>query len=229
MDTEQKMNEKQSYLNQIDKYYNHKLSRFDFINVGATPDILVAYGAKKLPMTIQQSILTKCTRKQTGSRSAHELSRDIIEKLPEQIEKPIFLIQDKKRGSVAIIADSCDKNGNNILVAIKLNESKEAIKVNAIKSIYGKTNLKEYLQKHIELQQLHIVDNKKAEMLSRLVGFQLPQALIASSYNNNLSSKKENVNNKVSILDRLEQHKQEIGSAAPDRTDRYKEHNNERN
>lgn len=185
------MNDKQSYLEQIDKYYNQKLGRFDFILVGTTPDILVAYGAARLPLIIQQSILTKCIRKQTGSRSAHELSRDIIERLPEQIEKPIFLIQDKERGSIAIIADSCDKNRNNILVAIKLNESKEAIKVNAIKSIYGKTNLKEYLQKHIELQQLHIIDNKKAEMLSRLVGFQLPQALIASSYNKKYHPQKE--------------------------------------
>lgn len=222
------MNDKQSYLEQIDKYYKHKLSRFDFILVGTTPDILVAHGAARLPLILQQSVLTKCTRKQTGSRSAHELSRDIIERLPELIEIPIFLIRDKERDSIAIIADSCDKNGNNILVAIKLNESKEIIKVNAVKSIYGKTNLKEYLQKHIDLQQLHIVDNKKAEILSRLVGFQLPQALIASSYNKNLSSKKENVNSKGSILDRLEQHKQEIGSAAPDRTDRYKAHHNER-
>lgn len=223
------MNDKQSYLEQIDKYYKHRLKSFELIYVGTTPDILVAYGAEKLPMTIRQSILTKCTRKQTGSRSAHELPRDIIEKLPEQIEKPIFLIQDKERGSIAIIADSCDKNGNNILVAIKLNESKEAIKVNAIKSIYGKTNLKEYLQKHIELQQLHIIDNKKAEILSRVIGFQLPQALIASSYNKKISLQKGNVNNKISVLDRLEQHKRKIDAVTSDRSDRHKEHNAERN
>lgn len=156
------------------------------------------------------------------------MPRDIIEKLPEQIEKPIFLIQDKERGSIAIIADSCDKNGNNILVAIKLNESKEAIKVNAIKSIYGKTNLKEYLQKHIELQQLHIIDNKKAEILSRVIGFQLPQALIASSYNKKISLQKGNVNNKISVLDRLEQHKRKIDAVTSDRSDRHKEHNAER-
>ncbi len=218
------MNEKQSYLKQIDKYYKHRLKSFELIYVGTTPDILIAYGAEKLPMTIRQSILTKCTRKQTGSRSAHELPRDIIEKLPEQIEKPIFLIQDKKRGSIAIIADSCDKNGNNILVAIKLNESKEAIKVNSIKSIYGKTNLKEYLQKHIELQQLHIIDNKKAEILSRVIGLQLPQALIASSYNKNLSSQKGNVNSKVSLLDNLEHHKQEVNARSRNMPEGNKEH-----
>lgn len=218
------MNDKQSYLEQIDKYYKHRLKSFELIYVGTTPDILVAYGAARLPLIIQQSILTKCIRKQTGSRSAHELSRDIIERLPEQIEKPIFLIQDKERGSIAIIADSCDKNRNNILVAIKLNESKEAIKVNAIKSIYGKTNLKEYLQKHIELQQLHVIDNKKAEILSRVIGLQLPQALIASSYNKNLSFQKGNVNGKVSLLDKLEHHKQEVNIKSKNMPEDNKEH-----
>lgn len=53
------------------------------------------------------------------------------------------------------------------------------------------------------LHQLHIVDNKKAERLSRLVGFQLPQALIASSYNMNLAPGQKNVNNKISVVIRL--------------------------
>lgn len=222
------MNDKQSYLEQIDKYYSHKLGRFDFIYIGSTPDTLVRYGAERLPIIMQQSILTKCIRQHTGSRSAHELTRDIIENLPEQIENPIFLIQDKTRESIAIIADTKDKNGSNILIAIKLNESRDTIKVNAIKSIYGKTNLKEYLQKHSELEQLHIIDNKKAEMLSRLVGFQLPQALIASSYNKKISSAEENVNNKDSLLDRLEKNKNKISNASKDRLERYQDHQTSR-
>ena len=222
------MNDKQSYLEQIDKYYNHKLRSFDLIHIGTTPDTLVRYGAERLPLIMQQSILTKCIRQHTGNRSAHELTRDIIENLPEQIENPIFLIQDKSRESIAIITDTQDKNGNNILIAIKLNDSKDAIKVNSIKSIYGKTNLKEYLQKHSELEQLHIIDNKKAEMLSRLVGFQLPQALIASSYNKKISSAEENVNNKDSLLDRLDKNKNKISNASKDRLERYQDHQTSR-
>ncbi len=72
-----KMIDRKSYWEQIDKFYHHKLSRFDSIRVGTTPDVLVNYGASKLPLVIRQSILTKCIRKATGSRRAHEI--DLID------------------------------------------------------------------------------------------------------------------------------------------------------
>ena len=59
-----------------------------------------------------------------------------------------------------------------------------------------KRKLKEYLQKHMEENQLNVIDSKKAEMLSRVIGFQLPQALITSSYNKNISYQNEKVNRK---------------------------------
>ncbi len=222
------MIDRKSYLEQIDKFYCHRLSRFDSIRVGTTPDVLVNHGAPKLPLVIRQSILTKCIRKATGSRSAHELPRDVIENLPDQLEHPIFLIQDRARDSIALISDHQDKDGNHILIAIKLNEDENQMKVNSIKSIYGKVSLRDYLQKNAELQQLHIVDNKKAERLSRLVGFQLPQALTASSYNRNLSQEQKNVNHKFSVLKKLELNKQQINDAPIDKADKCHKHDRER-
>lgn len=222
------MIDRKSYLKQIDQFYSHRLNRFASIYVGTTPDVLVSYGAPKLPFVIRQSILTKCIRKATGSRSAHELPRDVIENLPEQMEHPIFLIQDKARDSIALISDYQNQNNNSILIAIKLNEDENSMKVNSIKSIYGKASLKEYLQKNAELQQLHIVDNKKAERLSRLVGFQLPQALIASSHNMNLSPEQKNVNNKISVLDKLESNKKRIHETHPEKMEKSHERHRER-
>ena len=60
------------------------------------------------------------------------------------------------------------------------------IQVNEIKRVYGKTDLKQYLMKHMGLNQLYILDIKKAEMLSRFVGLQLPMALITSSRVHNI-------------------------------------------
>lgn len=216
-----------AYLNQIRKYYNKKLKSYSIIELGMTPDILVRFGAPKLPMVMLQSTLTKCTRKVTGSRSAHELSRSIIETLPEQIENPIFLIQDKARNSIALISDAEDKNGNKILTAILLDTKQHANRVNEIKSIYGKTNLEEYLEKHIKLNQLRIIDNKKAEMLSRVLGLQLPMALITSNFDKNIASVPPKVNMQIknsqenhrsieipnpnkSVIDSLKKHQQEI-------------------
>ena len=73
-------------MEQIDKYYRHKLRTFDLIYIGMTPDILVKYRAHRLPIVVQQSTITKCIRSRTGSRSAHEMPRNIIESLPDQIE-----------------------------------------------------------------------------------------------------------------------------------------------
>lgn len=204
------MGDKQTYLEQINKYYSRELGRFDLIHVGMTPDILVAFGSEKLPIVMQQSTLTKCIRMRTGSRSAHELPRNVIETLPEQIENPIFLIQDKSRNSIVLITDTKNKENNNILIAIRLNERKNDIAVNEIKSIYGKTNLKEYLVKHSNLAQLHVIDDKKAEILSRVLGLQLPMTLINFSHDINLPSKDKNINTKISIHDRLEQFQKEI-------------------
>lgn len=79
---------------------------------------------------------------------------------------------------------------------MKLDTMQNKNRVNEIRSVYGKTSLKEYLQKHIEVNELNVIDSKKAEMLSRVIGFQLPQALITSSYNKNISYQNEKVNRK---------------------------------
>lgn len=180
--------DKQKYLEQIEAYYSRRLSSHTIIELGMTPKILQEFGAPDLPLVMQQSTVTKCVRKSTGSRSAHELSRDIIEKLPEQISSPIFLIKDEDRNSIALISDTKDRNNNNILIAIRLNTTqKNTHRVNEIKSIYGKTSLREYLTKYAEKKQLHIVDDKKAERLSRIVGLQLPMAEITFDRKQNIA------------------------------------------
>lgn len=187
-------NTKDTYLEQINKYYDRKLSSHALISLGITPELLKKFGAPDLPLVMQQSTLTKCIRKPTGSRSAHELSRNIIETLPEQINNPIFLVQDKERNSIALISDAKDKAGHSILIAIRMDERRKEMQVNEIKSIYGKTSLKEYLYRHMELKQLNVIDNEKAGMLSRVLGLQLPTTLTASSHNKNIASENPKVN-----------------------------------
>ena len=57
-----------------------------------------------------------------------------------------------------------------------------------------KRKLKEYLQKHMEENQLNVIDSKKAEMLSRVLGLQLPTTLITSSYDKNITLRNQKVN-----------------------------------
>lgn len=221
-DTKRQM-DKKSYIKQIEQYYNRNISSHELIELGMTPDILLKYGAAKLPLVMQQSTLTKCIRKQTGSRSAHNLPRSIIESLPEQIENPIYLIQDKERDSIAIISDAIDKDNNKILIAIKLKETRKEIQVNEIKSVYGKTNLREYLIKNADKNQVNIINKKKAEKLSRVLGLQLPTTLIASSYNKNVSLKEDKVNDQNSIYVKLQQNKEKIRNQSNSFSQKQKE------
>lgn len=211
-----------TYLEQIDKYYKKKLKSHDLVRLGKTPELLIQFGAPNLPIVIQQSTITKCIRKPTGSRSAHDLPRNIIESLPEQIRNPIFLIQDKNRNSISLISSMMDKKNCSILIAIRLNERRKEIQVNEVKSIYGKTSLKEYLEKHIAEDRLNVINSKKAERLSRVLGLQLPTTLIASSYDKRIAPQSRKVNkektqipvfqekNKPSVHKKLETFQKEL-------------------
>lgn len=207
---------KEKYTRQINAYYSKKLSSHAVIEFGSTPELLKRYGAPELPLVIQQSTLTKCIRKNTGSRSAHDLPRTVIEGLPDQISNPIFLIQDKERDSIALISDAEDRNGNKLLIAIRLKTQRKEMEVNEVKSVYGKTNLLEYLNKHKEKGQLNIINEKKAERLSRVLGLQLPTTLITSNRDNNVPRQEHKVNcksansSKSSVVSRLREYQQQI-------------------
>lgn len=198
---------KDTYAAQIEAYYNRTLPSYKLIRLGGTSEILKACGAPDLPIVMQQSTLTKCIRQATGSRSAHNLPRNVIETLPEQIGNPIFLIKDERRNSFALITDAVDREGRQILIALRLDTRQNSVNVNEIKSVYGRSNLKEYLQRCAKGNRLVVTNMKKAEKLSRVIGLQLPKALTAFSYEHNLPRPQQNVkpqNMRQSVIDRLQ-------------------------
>ena len=85
--------------------------------------MLQELGAKELPLVLKQSNLRKCIREPSGSRSAHQLSREIIEKVPELVEKPIIVVEEKQRNSLALLCDYKNSAGQNLLIAVKLSEN----------------------------------------------------------------------------------------------------------
>lgn len=113
--------EKPEYLSQINRFYNNSLpSNREIVVLQYTPEYLIQLGAKQLPIIMKQSTLNKCIRPPKGSRSAHNLSRYI----------------------------RVDQEGNNLLIALQLNNILYGKEINEIKSIYGKKFLVEYLTKH---------------------------------------------------------------------------------
>ena len=183
------------YLNQIERFYRGKMKSFEILKIGETPGLLTDMGAKKLPLIMKQSTLRKCIREPKGSRSAHQIERGFIEKLPEHVQRPILVVNDIHRNSFILISDYKDKNGFCTLVAILKEQNLNGKLVNEIKSIYGKEHLKTYLLKDEIQKGLKIIDNKKAKELFRVIGLQLPKALTNLDYIHSLSDSSGNVKN----------------------------------
>lgn len=189
---ERLIQQEESYHEQIAKFYENKLPSNREIRLGKTPEVLQKLGAKDLPLVMKQSDLRKSIREPKGSRSAHQIDRKIIERIPELVDEPIIVVDEIERNSLALICDCKEKNGYNLLVAIKLDAGLYGNMVNQIKSIYGKEHLIEYLQKFPD-SQIHTVDKEKAKYLSPTRGLQLPKAPIKLDYKKNIPQKTAHV------------------------------------
>ncbi len=138
-------------------------------------------GVPDLQLVMKTSTLHKCIRKPKGSRSAHNLKREIIECIPEQIEAPVFVIRDVERNSFVIIGSERDHNSNPLLIVIQINNVIYGKKVNEVKSIYGKEHLQEYLNKQ-SIDNIYIMDKEKAKILSPSTEFRLLRPPINPDY-----------------------------------------------
>lgn len=154
---------RESYLDQIEEYYQKRLPTNREIRIGKTPEVLLHLGAKDLPLIMRQSNLHKCIRQPKGSRSAHQIDRKIIEQLPQVIEKPVLVIDDPQKPGLVVLTDQTDFQGRGIVVSIHLQTSIYNQAVNEIKSIYGREGLKEFLVR--EKEYIVYLDKQKAKFL----------------------------------------------------------------
>ncbi len=198
---EQRKKEKEIFLKAIDNYYNKKLDMNEFIPVGKTPEYLQKLGVENLDVVVKQSTIKKCIREPKGSISAHSLSRAMIESIPEQLYNPVFVVDETKRNSYALISDSLDQNGYPMLMAISLQKTILGVEVNEISSFYGRNNLEFYLKERHTVDEVYICDKEKAKMLSRFLRLQLPTAWKVLDHTdiceNIVSQPTENVNKKM--------------------------------
>lgn len=127
----------------------------------------------------------------------------MIEALPDQIRNPIIAVEEKQRCSFALISDYRDKNGNNMLIALKMNATVQNMVVNEVASFYGRKNLEIYLNKH-KTSEIHVIDNNKVKQLTSLLGLQLPTTSQAPDHKDNLSQAQDKVNSDFRFLGNIE-------------------------
>lgn len=162
------------------------------ITVGKTPEILKRLGAKDLPLVMKQSNLHKSIREPKGSKSAHQIDRQLIEQLPQAIGAPILVIDDPQKPGLLLLTDRTDFKGRNVVVSIHLQTSMYGREINEIKSIYGREGLADFLDREKEF--IVYEDKQKAKRLSLTIEKQYLEAPTRLDYDKTIPDSKPHVN-----------------------------------
>lgn len=161
-----------------------------------TPSILVDRGVKNLPMYenpshIRKNILTENEAKKLGlsirkNDHYHGLGKNLYIKSIDSLDKPRVIFKNKNTGDYLILTTIKDKNGNNVIVPIKIETTtfinNVDIDTNRIKSVYGFENIKYSLNKYIKHNIRKSVFEKVYEQKKKSSTGNIPQS--TSSKNN---------------------------------------------
>lgn len=184
------------YLKQIDQFYNKKLPSNKEIRLGNTPDVVKKYGVSDLPLVMRQSNVSKSIREPKGSRSGHKISRNIIEKLPEMIREPVLIINNPQKKGLVLLTEEKDFKERNVVVAIHSDCILYGKKVNEIKSIYGREELRDFLEREQKAGHVVYEDKEKVRKLSPTIEKQYLKAPINPNYENSIANPLSDVNSK---------------------------------
>lgn len=192
----QNAREDKNFSNQVDDFMSGKLQIFETLSLGSTPNILHLVGAKSNELTIKQSVLRNCLLhkdEHTSSHSmGHEISVNIIKRLPENLRNPILILKGQHPSTVVVLTELLNNDLKNIIVPIALDLRSTNSTVNKITSIYGKNNVLNYLNKHKD--QIIAYNKEKADKLFTTIGYQLSQTTSAICFDNSISYTTQNVN-----------------------------------
>lgn len=140
------------------------------VDVGRTPPVLRHLGAPDLPVSISRDIIRKAT-----NDVKHFVNMDTIEKLPELMHDPLAVYESATQDNALVLwLDAVDREGDPVLAAVHMNDTKKRIEVNKIASVYGTEEGKKI--RHMERKGLALY---RSEKLSRdnpqYSGLQLPK------------------------------------------------------
>lgn len=134
------------FAEQFADYKSGKMRPTDLFYLNNTSEYLQAAGLANEPIVMAQSVVTKAQRKATIDTHGHELSDDVILKLPEMIEKPVLLLKsDTVPDSVVVVTSVSDSSGNPVVVALHLSRNNGFDVVTRIASLYERKNSRNFI------------------------------------------------------------------------------------
>ncbi|EMZ4243403.1 hypothetical protein ABDM08_001294 [Salmonella enterica] len=141
------------------------------VDIGRTPPVLRNLGAPDLPVSISRDVVRKAI-----NGVSHDVKMETIEKLPELMHDPLAVYDSATQDNALVLwLDAVDENGDPVLAAVHMNDTKKRIEINRVASVYG-TRGKMNKINHMEGQGLALY---RSEKLSRdnpqYSGLQLPK------------------------------------------------------
>jgi hypothetical protein len=163
-----------NFLRQIRNAVSGNMDKNRIIKVTQeTPFVYISIGMSNKPLGLTYKVLSKI------NLNKHNVPLDIVEDLPELIEKPVIVIKSKTEpDSYVSVIKAKDNSGRQIVAILRGCTSK----YNMIPSIYGKDHFDKFINASIMEHGVLYIDEKVAPSVIRPSSLQL-----LGVYNRNLS------------------------------------------
>lgn len=164
------------FAEQFADYKAGKMKPTELFALGNTSQYLQAAGIGNEPIVMAQSVVAKAQRKAKVDTHGHNLSDNVLLKLPEMLDKPVLLLKsDTVPNAAVIVTSTADSDGNPVVVALHLSRSEGFDIVTRVASLYGKENSRDFLAEQMLRGNLLGYSKKEANRLLHRDGLQLPR------------------------------------------------------
>ncbi len=174
---------------QLRLFYDGELKSSDAFYFGITPSAIEKAGVSKLPLVFGQKDFKKSTK------TKHNIPRRVLKNLSYSLSKPILSFSYDNR--IGVLTSDVDADGKPVLVGLEKNVMMDREPVNAIRSIYGLDNPKEWIKNQIDSDKTVVIYNeKRANSFLQTYGYKASVEEGIELLNERISQDIEDVNKK---------------------------------
>ena len=167
---EKHIDEEQSFGEQVDKILDGTYKDSHITVLKEPPKILQEIGIpnKPLLMTAKHVYLAINTEgKYTKEKDHyHGLGKDLFECIPKLLQSPVMVLKNNRaKNEIIAVLNWHDSNKNMLIAPIKINgrgnQNFIEVEANIVKSTYGRTNFKKFINDNFTQDDILAVQNKK--------------------------------------------------------------------
>ena len=159
-----------NYSRQLQRYIDKELPKYEVIQLGPTPEVMLLTGADQLPITLDQAALAHAAE----DRDGHNIDPKRLRFLPLNLRKPLAIFESASMPDSQVIVTNIEQDGHKVMVAVHLNRKEGKLEINSIRSLYRRP-VEQYVR-WAEQGLLLYLDTKKAPgWAPRLSRIQFPK------------------------------------------------------